>query len=142
MSDESTLSAFENALTCHFCTLQKREFDWRFAFGDVATIDVSAPWRLIRSEAVAVTSDDNGQTFGWEMPIDTTHEAKSLLAGATVERAVVDTHTADLRIWFDNGVQLQAFQNSTGHEAWTADFRSSSKHQSVVALGGGGLAFF
>jgi hypothetical protein len=136
------LSAFENALRGLQCKLQKRDFDWRFGFGDMATVDVSTPWRLIGRQSLVLASGDNGKIFGRDAPVDVANEARFLLADVKVERAAVDILTADLNIWFDNGLRFQALHNSTGYEAWTAEFRDGDKPRSIVALGGGKLEFF
>jgi len=46
----------------------------------------------------------------------------------------VDRATADLSLSFSNGHRVELINNSSGYEAWNSG--------SIIALGGGGLAFF
>ena len=131
-------AAFQTALAGKSCTVTLRAHDWEFAFGPANGIAVSVPWRLVDREAIALTDSDHDQRFGLPQPINAETRANELLNGAIVQRVQADAVTADLRIWFSNGIRLELFNNSTGYEGWQAGLNS----QTVVAMGGGGFSVF
>jgi hypothetical protein len=59
-----------------------------------------------------------------------------------VSVAAVDRLTADLRPRFSNDLRLDLFNNSSGYEGWQGSFVHGGKGTSIIAMGGGGLAFF
>jgi len=130
--------AFRTALVGKPCTVVLREHDWDFAFGPANGIAVSVPWRLVGGEAIALTDCDHDQLFGLPKPVNAEARANELLSGAVVQGVQTDAVTADLRIWFSNGLRLELFNNSTGYEGWQAVLGGHT----IVAMGGGGFSVF
>lgn len=137
VTDELTRN-FEQGLVGRPCAVERREHDWFFDFGDGRSLAASVPWRLVGLEAILIAEADDGHAYGRPSPVDAQQEANAVLEGATVERVLVDTVTSDLAVWFSNGLRLDVFNNSIGYEGWHASFGKSS----MIALGGGGLAFY
>ena len=128
---------FQRALAGRGCTVTRREHDWDFQFGDHLGIAVAVPWRLVASDHIALTANDDKQWFGLSEPVDAEARANALLDGAVVERVRPDAVTADLAIWLSNGLRLDIFNNSTGYEGWQASLADDGKAVAVIAMGGG-----
>nr|WP_316628523.1 hypothetical protein [uncultured Brevundimonas sp.] len=74
----------------------------------------------------------------WSMPKPM---PTKLLAGATVSSATVDRLTADLCLRFSNGLRLDLLNNSSGYEGWQGGFDRDGNAVSIIAMGGGSLAY-
>lgn len=135
-------SAFEASVIGRPCRVTRREADWQFDLGDGASIAVACHWRLISTDGIALTDEDDGQQFGLPTPVDAEAQANALLAGATVSIVAVDRLTSDLSLRFSNDLRLDLLNNSSGYEGWQGGFAHGESRSSIVALGGGGLAFF
>jgi hypothetical protein len=81
---------------------------------------------------LALTSEDDGQRFGVQQPVDAIAELSSALVGRTVDSIGVIPGTADLTLGFGSNV-LQAISNSAGYEAWQIE-----GPEGTVAVGQGG----
>jgi hypothetical protein len=136
------LSEFESALRGRGCTVQRRENDWSFSFGDGYGISVSVPWRVVRNGGIAHGHRDDGQRFGLPEPVDGEARANELFAGRRVEAVELDRVTADLRLIFDNETRLDIFNDSSGYEGWQAQLQVGERLLSFVGLGGGDIAIF
>ncbi|MDP3736929.1 MAG: hypothetical protein Q8R02_06040 [Hyphomonadaceae bacterium] len=123
------------------CSVAKRESDWLFTFADAVTLNVQCPWRVITDEGIAVADEDDGQFFGLKDPVSAAVRANALLAGKGLTAFDVEIKTADLRLSFEGGVQLQVFNNSSGYEGWQARFRYGEKTIAAVGMGGGDVNF-
>ena len=134
--------AFEAAVVGRLCHVQRREADWAFDLLDNLGLAVGCHWRLVSPEGIALTDEDDGHKFGLPKPVDAEAKANDLLAGATVSSATVDRITGDLFLRFSNGLRLDLLNNSSGYEGWQGGFHHEGKAVSVVAMGGGRLAFF
>lgn len=132
MNDQAT--ALEEELLGLACRIERRESGWMFTFSDRRGIAVECHWRIVSGQGIATTDEDHGQQFGLPAPFDAEAGANALLSGAEVTSAKVDRTTADVCLSFSNGYRLELINNSSGYEAWTSG--------SIIALGGGGLAFF
>lgn len=133
---------FEALVVGRSCRVERRESDWALDLGNDTGIAVGCHWRLISAVGIALTDEDDGQQFGLPKPVDAETQANALLAGATVSVATVDRLTADLRLRFSNGLRLDLLNNSSGYEGWQGNFAHGGKGTSIIAMGGGGLAFF
>lgn len=133
--------AFEAVLVGRSCSVKRRATDWAFDLGSNLGLAVGCHWRLVSSEGIAVTDEDDGQVFGLPAPVDAETKANDLLTGATVSSAAVDRLTADLCMRFSNGLRLDLLNNSSGYEGWQGGFEHSSKAVSIIAMGGGKLAY-
>jgi len=113
---------------------------WWFRFGDAAAVNLACPWRILKGGKIALARDDDGQKFGLSKPIDTEAEALRLIGGNPATSVEIEDRTADLRIKFADGVELEAFNHSSGYEAWNAWVYKNSTTIDVIALGGGDIA--
>jgi len=95
-------------------------------------IQIEGLWRLLSGGALALTSEDDGQRFGVQQPVDAIDELSSALVGRTVDSIGVIPGTADLTLGFGPNV-LQAISNSAGYEAWQIE-----GPEGTVAVGQGG----
>ena len=117
------------------CVAKRNEHDWMFEFGG-AHVVAHAPWRLVGPECLLTTSYDHGQWYGLPAPINVEDRANAVLEGLVVSEVSADEVTGDLRVSFSNGMQLEIWNNSSGHEGWLA----SIEGRSIVALGSGGFS--
>jgi len=53
----------------------------------------------------------------------------------------LDRETADLALYFDDGTRIDVFNNSMGYEGWQVSYAIHDKRWSLIAMGGGKLAF-
>ena len=133
--------AFEIAVVGRSCRVERRENDWAFDLRDNVGLAVGCHWRLV-SAGIALTDEDDEQLFGLPAPVDAQTKANDLLVGITVSSATVDRFTADLCLRFSNGLRLDLLNNSSGYEGWQGGFNHDGKDVSIIAMGGGSLAFF
>ena len=117
------LHVMQHAATGATCSVVKRESDWLFTLADTLTLSVECPWRVITDKGIAVTDEDDGQLFGLNEPVRSAARTNALLIGKRLVAFDVDIRTADLRLSFEGGIQLQVFNNSSGYEGWQASFR-------------------
>src|SRR5688500_1969336 len=78
-------------------------------------VQIDSLWRLLSSGALALTSQDDGQTFGRNEPVNAISELSSKLLGQTLTTVQVAQGTADLTLHF-GGQILQAIADSSGYE--------------------------
>jgi hypothetical protein len=109
---------------------------WRFRFDDGSEICPGCPWRLVRSGAIAVSSEDHGHSYGLGIPVDATALSRSLLVGLNVLKAEVRDDTRDILLCFDNEIRIEIVPLSSGYESW--EIIEASGRQ-TVAQGGGNL---
>jgi len=134
--------AFEASVVGRSCRVARGEADWTFDLGNGDSIAVGCHWRLISADGIALTDEDDGQQFGLPKPVDAEAQANALLDGATVSTVAIDRLTSDLSLRFSNDLRLDLINNSSGYEGWQSSFAHGENRSSVIALGGGGLAFF
>lgn len=132
---------FEAALVGRSCRVERREADWAFDLQDDISLAVGCHWRLVSPDSIALTDEDDGQRFGLPEPVDAETKANALLAGATILSATIDQVTADLCLQFSTGFRLDLINNSSGYEGWQARFNHAGNDASIIALGGGSLAY-
>ena len=113
-----------------------REYDWVFAFDGDAQLVVSCLWRLLESNRIRFTSEDEGQKFGLPLPVDAAAELNRRIANASVETVILRPHTLDLEMHFSTGHVLQVIPDSSGYEAWIA----YNGNRQYIADGGGRLS--
>jgi hypothetical protein len=109
---------------------------WRFRFNDGSEIRPACLWRLVRSRAIAVTSEDHGHPYGLGVPVDAAGRCRSLLDGLKVRKAEVHDDTRDILLHFDDDTRLEILPLSSGYESW--DIIEPSGRQ-AFAQGGGNL---
>ena len=135
------LHVLQHAATSATCSVLKRDSDWVFALGDAITLNVECPWRIVTAKGIAVTDEDDGQQFGLKEPVSAAVRANEMLIGKRLAAFNVDIRTADLRLSFEGGIELQVFNNSSGYEGWQASFKHGEKRLTAVGMGGGGVNF-
>lgn len=121
-----------------FELVTRREYEWVFMFDKDASIVVACLWRLVESEHVRFTSEDDGHQFGLPAPVDAAAEINTRLAGASVEGVELRQGVLDLNLQFSTGHTLQIIPDSSRYEAWNA----SDEKRQLIAVGGGKLAIF
>jgi len=112
---------------------------WTFQFRGGGVIHVECPWRLLRHDVLALSSQDHAQEYGLPSPVDAALELARHLEGRSVAGVSVIGGTCDLVIRFGSDDQLQILPFSTGHESWES-FSPSGFH--IVARGGQELTGF
>jgi hypothetical protein len=95
-------------------------------------VQIESLWRLLSSGTLALTSQDEGQLFGRNEPVQAIQELSSKLQGHTLTAIQVAPGTADLTLQF-GGYSLQAVADSSGYEAWQVNGPGG-----IVAVGQGG----
>ncbi|WP_340645784.1 hypothetical protein [Phenylobacterium sp.] len=141
------LKTFEQTVVGKTCVVEKREYDWTFAFGGAqmsglavsggCVVVTETLWRLIDVDRVVLTSEDHGHQFGLPAPLDAQLEIRALLASAVVVTASVDPRTADIALTFDSGSRLEIISTSSGYESWQAYFIDGDQDVALVGAGWG-----
>jgi hypothetical protein len=121
------------------CTAVLRtEYLWQLTFGTgQASLNLECPWRLLLDDAVAFGCADHEQQFGLIERIDGIKKTETLLSDSSITAVEVRDGCGDLTISFENGVQLEAFNLSSGYEGWTCSLKTGGV---VVAQGGGNIS--
>lgn len=119
-----------------FQSLSRREYDWVAVLDRDAKIVIECLWRLVQSDRIQVTSEDDGQQFGLPAPLDAAAEVNARIAEAVIEAVEVRQGLLDLTLHFSTGHSLQIVPDSSGYEAWNV----SNESRQFVAVGGGELA--
>lgn len=109
---------------------------WIFDFADGHVLQASAPWRLVATGRITVGHDDHGQQFGLSEVVDAAAQIRDIVKHRAVKDAATASDTADLTIDFGDGIRLDVFNNSAGHEGWILNARDG---QWLAAQGGGRL---
>lgn len=136
------IAEFEASLAGRSCVIGRREHDWTFGLSEGVGLAVSAPWRIVSGGRIAFASEDDGQMFGLNSPVDGETEARKLLGSKAITAVTLDRETADLTVHFDAGTRIDVFNNSTGYEGWQADYVINDKRWLLIAMGGGEVAVF
>lgn len=96
----------------------QRDFDWVFLFGDgVSVVTEASHWRLVDSNRVIMTDEDQGQRFGLPEDVDASKVLSVELGGAAITKVECSPLT-DLLLSFANGRILQVNVSSRGYENW------------------------
>jgi len=119
-----------------FVRLERRDYDWEFAFDGDAWISTPDLWRLLDAHRIRLTSEDHGHKFGLPAPVDAAASINELIGGCTMQRLDMDERTLDLSLHFENGFALQIFPTSAAYESWQI-WRPGER---TIATGGGDLA--
>ena len=119
--------------------LERHEFSWSFAFAGVATLTVEGPWRVRSAEAIVLSSLDHEQKFGLPEPVDVQAGARQKILGKPIREIFSRDGEGDLTVGFDGALVFQAFNLSTGYEAWKI---SKPQGATLISKGGGRLEFF
>ena len=107
---------------------------WRIEFFGGQYLLIECPWRLIEKRRIAVSCDDQDQSYGLSEPIDAAAKARDFLNGREVSEVELSEGTADLRIEFGDDVRLEILPFSIGYESWQLSMPTG---EILGALGGG-----
>lgn len=118
-------------------SVEKLDYAWSFRFDEPLVVLTEAHWRLIASEGIVVSSEDDGQQFGLPQPVNAAEQVRQAVGSSKVSQAIVNAQTGDLRIEFANGRWLEILQMSSGYEAW----RAHTAMGEAICMGGGQLVF-
>lgn len=135
------MARFEACLIGQGCRVGRREHGWAFALSGGVLVAVSTSWRIVSEGGIAVGSCDDGLTLGGASPADGEAEARWALDGKVITAATVDRETADLTLQFGEATRIDVFNGSSAHEGWQAAYRTGDADWSIIARGGGELAF-
>ena len=121
--------------------IRRRDQDWTFGLPEGVGFGVSAPWRIVSGGRIAFASKDDGQMFGLKSPLDGEAEARKHLGDKAMTAVTLDRETADLKLHFDAETRIDVFNKSIGYEGWQASYIIHDKRWSLIAMGGGEVAF-
>lgn len=121
-----------------FQLLTRREYDWVVALDNDASIVVACLWRLVKSDRIRITSEDEGQKFCLPESVEAAAEINRHLTGAAVEAIELRSGLLDLELRFSTGHSLQIIPDSSGYEAWNV----CCGNRQFIAVGGGELVVF
>ena len=121
-------------------TLQSASFngdtkEWVFVFSGGVGLRVSAPWRIVAHGQIALGWQDDGHSFGLQMPIDATERLGALIHGRRIASASVSL-SGDLAIDFGGDSTLEIFNASCGYEGWQLQ---GPGQRWTIAQGGGNV---
>ncbi|HEX4794325.1 MAG TPA: DUF6188 family protein [Humisphaera sp.] len=116
-------------------SVEKKDYSWFFTLDDLSIIDTESDWRLM-AERILITSQDDGQLFGHESPVNAAKAVETSVNKSAVSGFQLDERTGDLFLNFQNGCTIQFVTLSSGYEGW----RVGHGDQCIVCLGGGELA--
>jgi hypothetical protein len=105
-------------------------------FGPDVNLQVECLWRLRKQGVLVLTSEDDGQLFGRQTPVDAMSELAEALVGQIVGDAQIVPGTADFVLRLGD-LSFEAISNSSGFEAWQLTMAAG---QMLVAQGGGNVA--
>jgi hypothetical protein len=132
------MNQFEWIIGCRFQCFVRREYDWVLRLTNDVNIGISCLWRLLESDRIRFTSEDEGHQFGLPAPIDAAREVNHRLMGAVVNGVQLRPKLLDCEIQFSTGHIFQIIPNSSGYEAWEV----CHGKRRFIAIGGGELAVF
>ncbi len=121
-----------------FQLLARREYHCVVALDNDKSIVVACLWRLVKSDRILITSEDEGQKFGLLEPVEAATEVNRRLTGAAVEAIELRSGVLDLELRLSTGHSLQIIPDSSGYEAWNV----CCVNRQFIAVGGGELAVF
>ena len=107
-------------------------------FEDEYKLLVESLWRLGNNKSMLLTSEDDGQTYGHETPINAIAKLGGELQGLYVSHAVANEATGDLTLVFSgSNLRFEVISSSSGFEAWQIYQGSDIKY---VSVGGGQIS--
>ena len=96
---------------------------------------VEGLWRLRENGSVVLTSQDNGQRFGHDEPIDAIRQLHAALSGAAISDVTIAQGSSDLSLTIGKS-QFEVITDSSGYESWQL-WKDGTV--TLVAQGGGTL---
>ena len=105
---------------------------------DGYVIRVECLWRLLNDNRLVLTSEDDGQLFGRQVPVHAIAELSDAITSTRVTHVALVASTGDLLFQF-GGAELQILSDSSGYEAWQLEGPGGLL---AVAQGGGDVAIW
>jgi len=112
--------------------IEKKDYTWFFRLDDGTVIGTEDSWRLVGAERIVMTSEDHGQQFGHDSPVDAADIVKAETKGKALTHAEVDMKTGDLTLSIAS-TSLTFLCLSSGYEAW----RITHGDLEYICTGGG-----
>jgi hypothetical protein len=135
-------SKFMRTFVGRSCIAERREADWSFAFGNNCNVTTASDWRFVDARGITLSSKDDGHQFGLPTPVDVERQANEQLGSSAVVAIEVDRPTADLNVFFVNGIRLQILNTSIGYESWMASFQCDGEEIGLIGGGGGAVGYY
>ena len=117
-------------------SIEKLDFSWFFVFDDGSSIGTESPWRLLSTNGIVASSEDDGHSFGLPAPVNAAERAIEIVLQNHISGFELRERTADLIIYLANNTAIEVLNLSCGYDGWRA---VHGKHE-VFCLGGGRLA--
>ncbi|MBF9255019.1 hypothetical protein I2I11_17090 [Pontibacter sp. 172403-2] len=119
---------------CYF----KDSNTWNFNFEEKVILQSECLWRFLGNGKIRYTSNDHGQRYGLERPLDLEKEIKELLHNYALLRIGRNLMTGDLYFEFDKEYKFELLTDSIGFENWSLNVNSNL----IIGLGQGDVARF
>jgi hypothetical protein len=116
--------------------VEGKGFSWFFAFTEGGSIATESFWRLLDSERLVVSSEDHEQLFGLKEPVDAAKSVTKVVGAKKITEYSCSEVCSDLILRFENKIELQFLNTSSGYESW----RAWHNDVQVICTGGGELA--
>jgi hypothetical protein len=100
-------------------SVKRLDYDWDLRFDAGSSLMFQSVWRLVSEAAIEITSEDDGQKFGLETPIDAAAQLKAKIGNNRVSDVRIDSVTSDLTLHFGQHLRLEVVSTSSGYEAWS-----------------------
>lgn len=139
---EAELAQFRALAVGHHGGVRRHEQGWVFRFGRASWLTLECPWRIVVDGRMVLASEDDGQRFGGQAPIDIEARANAILGQLRATSVAFADGTADIQIVFDGDTRIDVFNDSMGYEGWQAGYRQGDTEVSIVCGGGGRLGVF
>lgn len=108
---------------------------WQFTLEGGSTLTIECPWRIVTGDAITLSGDDYGQSFGLPAPKERGDFCK-LLGHRAIDAAEIAPGTGDIALLLDNGSRIEVWCNSSGYENWQLN---TSDGVVFVAAGSSGV---
>jgi hypothetical protein len=118
--------------------LEKKDYSWFFLLDDGSTISTESPWRLLTAKKIAVTSEDDGHSFGLLIPVNAASRVMEAVGLNPICSWELKEATGDLVLHFPGKTAIEFLNLSCGYDGW----RTCHGTQEVFCLGGGRFAEF
>jgi hypothetical protein len=116
--------------------VENSEYSWSFNFEHCGYVMTETLWRLSDSERLVVASDDHGQLFGLEEPVDAAKRVMEVVGTKKIFDYSYSKIFSDLILYFEDKIELQFLNTSGGYESW----RAEQDGVQIISMGGGKLA--
>ncbi len=109
---------------------------WCFVFEDGIAITLTTFWRVLQNNKILRVSEDEGQLFGLEKPINLIEFLSQKLSGLVLTEIIIRKNTADIVLLITEEIKIEVFISSSGYESY--ELWVGVKN--YIGMGGGFLA--